>query len=181
MPYRRLFILVEGQDDKDFFEYVIVPRLHNVFYDEIRVLEYATKDNNYLKRILASISSMGADYWFTHDLDNSPCITNRKESLLQKHPFIQPHKILITTREIESWYAAGHNNDTATRLRVEPLANTTTMTKEEFNRWLPSSCTSRKAFMIELLQQFSIEDAINKNSSFRYCLSKFGIEISDLS
>lgn len=176
MPYRRLYIFVEGQDDKDFFEYVIVPRLHNVFYDDIRVLEYATKDNNYLKRMLASISSMGADYWFTHDLDSSPCITNRKEILMQKHPFVQPDRILIVLQEIESWYAAGHTHDTANQLRVTHLSITTNMTKEEFNRWIPPSCTSRKTFMIELLQHFSLEEAVSKNPSFRYCLAKFGIQ-----
>lgn len=180
MSYRRLLILVEGQDDKDFFEYVIVPRLHTIFYDDIRVIEYANKSNDYLKRLLASFTSMGADYWFTHDLD-SPCITNQKENLSRKHPFVQPDKILIVSQEIESWYAAGHSHDTAENLGISHLATTMGMTKEEFNRWIPPSCISRKTFMIELLQRFSLEEAVSKNLSFRYCLAKFGIELSDLS
>lgn len=179
MPYRRLLVLVEGQDDKDFFEHVICPRLQNVLYDDIQVHTHAKKNNNYVKGLIASFTSMGADYCFIHDMDGAPCVTTRKEILKEHHPFIQSDKTLIVTEEIESWYAAGLTPDAAATLRVKHLQTTERLTKEEFERWLPPSCLSRKVFMMELLQHFSLEEAANKNPSFRYCLAKLGIQLPE--
>ncbi|PNR93615.1 MULTISPECIES: hypothetical protein [unclassified Petrotoga] len=63
MDYKMLFILVEGDDDKRFFEKIITP-LFEGKYDQVKVWKYAQQKKEKVSKFLKSIKGMNADYIF---------------------------------------------------------------------------------------------------------------------
>ncbi|PNR88787.1 hypothetical protein X925_04970 [Petrotoga sp. 9T1HF07.CasAA.8.2] len=63
MAYERLYILVEGDDDKRFFEKIITP-LFEGKYDQVKVWKYAQQKKEKVSKFLKSIKGMNADYIF---------------------------------------------------------------------------------------------------------------------
>ena len=72
-----LYIFVEGDRDKDFFERIVKPRLVDR-YNNIIVIKYAQKRIEDINSYIGSIPSMNANYIFIADIDNSPCETAKK-------------------------------------------------------------------------------------------------------
>lgn len=99
--YRRLFIWVEGTDDERFFNTIIVPRLTGR-YDDIQVRRYSERKNDSIDKFLISIQAMGADYIFVADIDTAPCVTCKKEQLLNAFNPLETNSIAIVKAEIES-------------------------------------------------------------------------------
>ncbi len=106
MAYKQLFIWVEGPDDMRFFNAIIKP-LFAEKYDWIEVRSYAERKKEYVAAFLKSIQAMGADYIFTADINSAPCITKKKQNLLEIYPNANEAELLIIIQEIESWYLAG--------------------------------------------------------------------------
>jgi hypothetical protein len=82
MPYTRLFLLVEGDDDLRFVERVVIPKLSSC-YDFVHAWKYAQRKAEKVNAFLRSIKSMGAEYLFLGDLNAHPCFPKKKEALLQ--------------------------------------------------------------------------------------------------
>ena len=80
---KKLFIWVEGSDDKRFFEKV-VRRLIDHKYDCVKVIPYSQMTKNKMKAWFRSISCMGADYIYVADRDDFPCVSSRKQSIRNK-------------------------------------------------------------------------------------------------
>ena len=61
MPYTRLFLLVEGDDDQSFVERVVIPKLSS-WCNSVQAWRYAQRKAEKVNAFLRSIKSMGAEY-----------------------------------------------------------------------------------------------------------------------
>lgn len=173
MPYRRLFFLVEGDDDERFIQAVLEP-LFLSQYDHVKVVKYAQETPKKTRSLIRSIQSMGADCIFFRDFDRGPCLTSIKEAVQRKYSeYIGTESILVVVREIEGWYAAGINSDAAAELDIDALASTDDLTKEQFNQSAPKRFGSSIVFQREVLKRFDIDTARRKNKSFAYFHRKY--------
>ena len=177
MPYKALYILVEGDDDERFFKKILLPRLREK-HDYIKVIQYAQKPKKfeYIKKFIKSIQSMG-DYIYVTDINDSPCITAKKQEIQDKLKNIDEDRILVVIKEIESWYLAGLDDTCSKKFRISLCDTTDDLTKKQFNNLIPKKFGSRIAFMQEILKCFNIETAKHKNESFRYFCKKYDCKI----
>ncbi|MBT9174945.1 MAG: hypothetical protein DDT22_00611 [candidate division WS2 bacterium] len=83
MGYRRLFILVEGEDDIRFFEKIIAPKQREN-YNLVQTIRYAVTKKEKIDNFLKSIKVMGADYIYVIDINNSPCVSAKKQETQNK-------------------------------------------------------------------------------------------------
>lgn len=171
MVFKRLFILVEGLNDKRFFDKKIKPILEKK-YDLVEVREYADRKREKLKKFLKSIEDMKADYLYVGDINSTPCVTKKKQKIQGKFRNIDKGKIIVVIKEIESWYLAGLNEKNSKKLRIRFLKNTEKVTKQQFKVLKPKKFTSEIDFRLEILKFFSIETAKQKNKSFKYFVNK---------
>lgn len=171
MNYKKLYIWVEGEDDKRFFEQIINPMLKNK-YDFVETKSYAMMKKEKIDNFLKSIKAMNADYIFITDFNNSPCITARKQVIRNRFKNINDECIIIVMREIEGWYLAGLRDNECKKFKIPMHESTDRITKEEFDSLIPKKFDSRIDFMLEILKNFSIEIAKQKNGSFRYFIDK---------
>jgi hypothetical protein len=175
MGYRRLFIWVEGEDDARFFEKIMEPRLKKK-YDFVETRRYAAMKKEKIDNFLKSIKAMGAEYIFVVDINNSPCVTAKKQGVQNRLRNIDVDRIIVAIKEIEGWYLAGLGNIEAGKFKIRTFDNTDTITKEKFNSLIPKQFDSRVDFMLEILKNFSIEIAKQKNESFRYVIENYNCE-----
>ena len=169
---KRLFILVEGEDDVRFFGRIIKP-LFVSWYDSIEIIPYAcikrVKVNNFLK----SVRQMNNDYIFVADIDTERSVRDKKQLLYYHFDNISGRSIVIVIKEIESWYYAGLSAIAARDLGVEEHVATDDMFKEDFNELMPRHFESRIDFMFEILKSFSLETAVLKNRSFKFFVERY--------
>jgi len=172
MANKRLRVLLEGNDDERFFEDIIKPIL-SPQYDLIQVWQYAQQPRRRTKNFLRAIKAMNSHYIFLGDINKFPCVTAKIESLKNKYGrCIDAKNVTIVVKEIESWYLAGLDDKSRKELRIRTSRDTDNITKEKFNKLIPSKFDSRIDFMIEILKRFSIETGVQKNSSFAYFMNK---------
>ena len=169
---KRLFILVEGEDDVRFFGRIIKP-LFASRYESIEIIAYASikrvKVNNFLK----SVREMNNDYLFVADIDSERSVRDKKQILYFHFNDISGHRIVIVIKEIESWYYAGLSATAALDLGVTALSCTDDLFKEDFNQLMPRTFDSRIDFMFEILKSFSLETAVLKNRSFKFFVERY--------
>ena len=127
------------------------------------------KVDNFLK----SIDAMNTDYIFVTDINQKPCVTAKKQTVKKTYKKVAEDKIAIVIKEIESWYLAGLSDAAAKKFKIRAFATTDGITKEQFNSLIPKRFDSRIDFMLEMLKNFSIEIAKQKNGSFNYFFEKF--------
>ena len=169
MRYKRLFIWVEGPDDKRFFDELIKP-IFEKKYNLVEVREYAELKREKIDNFLRSIKAMNADYFYVTDINQAPCITAKKEKVRGKFKNLDEDRIIVVIKEIESWYLAGLDDANSRKFRISSFRKTDGITKEQFNVLIPKNFDSRIDFMFEILKCFSTEIAKQKNKSFRYFL-----------
>ncbi|MDI3543049.1 MAG: hypothetical protein PWP57_652 [Candidatus Atribacteria bacterium] len=179
MGCKRLFIFVEGEDDERFFEKIVEPELRKI-YNSVGIIHYATLKKKKIENFLKSIKAMGAEYIFVTDIDESPCVTAKKQKLLSIFTNIDKERVIVVIKEIESWYLSGLDDTKSKRLGIHlnVINNTNNITKEQFNQLIPGKFDSRVDFMLEILKNFSIEIAKQKNKSFKYFIEKYNYEAS---
>ena len=122
---------------------------------------------------LRSIKSMGAEYLLLGDLNAHPCFPQKIEALLQKFTQLDDRRVLVVVREIESWYVAGLADNNP--LGVQVPANTSELTKEQFNETMPKHLDSRIDYMLEVLKLFDTNTATGRNPSFHYFARRCGL------
>jgi hypothetical protein len=163
-----LVIFVEGLDDKRFFEKIIQPVFEDIGYYVI-VWDYKKEPIIRIRKFLRSIFKMGGYYIYTADIDDSPCITHKKQRVRQKLSQVDPERIAVVTKEIESWYLAVLDDcKCPISLRNCCLSNTDDIDKEKFRSLKPKKYSSDTDFMLEILKYPSIDKAINRNRSFQH-------------
>ena len=175
MANKRLFILLEGDDDERFFESVAEP-LFKERYTMIKIYKYSQKPQKHKKtaNFIKSIESMKADYIYVIDFNNAPCITAKKEEIMGELDYtVTGNKIIVVVKEIEGWYLAGLDEKTSKRLGIRKKIRTTDkITKEHFNQLIPKDMP-RIEFMLKILENYEVGVAEGKNRSFGYFLNKW--------
>lgn len=162
-----MFVWVEGPDDVRFFDRIVKPRLDKK-YDLVKTVAYSRMKNDKIINFLKSIKSMKADYFFTADINNSPCISQKKTTIKRKITNVDRNRIMVIKKEIESWYLAGLTAKLARELKLPVLTDTEGIAKEKFNQLIPNKFQSRIDFMVELLNSYNFRTARLKNRSFKY-------------
>lgn len=171
MPYRNLFIFVEGDWDERFFTKVIKPKLSSS-YQSVAPIKYARLKKEKVIQFIHSINSMSADYFFTADINEQPCIISKKQELQAIYNNrLDLGKLIIVIKEIESWYRAGLKDCKCIDLKIPTHSNTNDLTKEQFESEIPKGYDSR-TFKLMILGCYSTECAEGKNSSFQYLMSR---------
>jgi hypothetical protein len=171
---KRLFILVEGEDDVRFFGRIIKPLLAPR-YDSVEIVPYACIRRDKVNRFLQSVASMKNDYIFVADIDYEHSVRDKKQVLYYRFSNLDGGSCVIVIREIESWYYAGITGAFAQALGVSDPASTNDLTKEDFNALIPRRFDSRIDFMFEILKSFSLETAARKNDSFHFFVTRYHI------
>jgi len=171
MAFRRLWLLVEGDDEQRFFE--ALKRVFENKYDFVQTWRYAVEPRRRIKNVLKSIEAMNSEYFFLKDLNKSPCVTARIESVENEFgERIDTSNLVIVVKEIEGWYLAGLDDRSCRELGLESISNTDDVTKEHFDNLIPNKFDLRVDFMFEILKRFSVETARQKNKSFGYFMSR---------
>jgi hypothetical protein len=172
---KRLYILVEGEDDVRFFGRIMKP-LFVSRYDSVDIIPYASikrvKVNNFLK----SLAEMKNDYILVADIDTERSVRDKKQLLYHWYSNVNGSSIVIVIMEIESWYYAGLSDDTLRKFGLVALPSTDELTKEDFNLLIPPSFDSRIDFMFEILKSFSPSTAVRHNQSFRFFFERYHLE-----
>jgi len=169
---KRLFILVEGEDDIRFFGRIVKPLLVSR-YDSVEIIPYASIKRVKVNKFLKSVRLMKNDYIFVSDIDTERSVRDKKQVLYYHFNNIEGKSIVVVIKEIESWYYAGLSPESARALEVPDLSSTDALTKEDFNRLIPRKFDSRIDFMFEILKYFSLDSARMKNNSFRYFMDRY--------
>ena len=172
---KRLFILVEGEDDVRFFGRIIKPLL-TPRYDSVEIIPYACIKREKVNKFIQSVTMMKNDYIFVADIDFEHSVRDKKQILYYRFSNLNGNSVVIVIREIESWYYAGIAGALAQELGVTDLASTDDLTKEDFNARIPRKFDSRIDFMFEILKSFSLETATKKNHSFSFFVNRYHIQ-----
>lgn len=172
MTERRLYILVEGNDDERFFNRIVIPLIAPRFRS-VRLIKYACLKRARVCKFIQSIRRSGDEYLVVTDIDQAPGVRAKKQMILERFCVVQPGAIVVIVQEIESWYLAGLEASDASILGVRVPQTTDNVTKEEFNRTIPPQYTSRIAYLLEILSRFSIPSACRKNRSFHYFMTHY--------
>ena len=175
-----LYVFVEGNDDELFFETVIRPRVRPRFDHVYPVIQYSQKTTRSIDGFLRSIQSMrqqsiDVDYLFLCDINDAPCVTAKKEQVMQTYKLLESEKVIVVIHEVESWYLAGLDENGCKRLGIRNLDDTSAVSKEQFNQMIPQRVPARAIFLQQILEYFSLEVAKQKNTSFRYLCQRLGI------
>ena len=171
--FRRFTLFVEGNDDQRFADSILRPLLEPVC-DYLEIYRYAEKRPSDVRRYVISLDrTPNADYLFIADFDQGPCVTLRKSRLINRYGSLEPERILIVRREIESWYLAGLDPDSYEEFRLPTRRNTDGITKEQFDGLLPSRFEDRVDFMEEILNRYDVGTARVRNESFDYAMGKY--------
>lgn len=168
---RKLFVWVEGGSDVRFFEAVFKPLLEKR-YNRVEVRTYAVLKKSRVVNLLRGIRASDNDYILVADIDQDPCVTAKKQRLLERFRSTDGGRIRVVIQEIESWYLAGLDEASSGLLGLPALERTDHITKEDFNELIPERFDSRIDFMMEILKYFSVRIALKKNRSFAYFIFK---------
>ena len=173
MTYKQLYIFVEGEDDKRFINSVVKPLFLQYYAAVIPILYAGQKQQNIVKFIQTFNNQLNTDYIFFCDLDsrgNVLCVTKRKEIEQNKYSnCFENERMIVVKEEIESWYLAG----IAETFKMKPFADTERVTKEDFEKLIPKSFINKIDLMIEILKEYNLEEARQRNQSFAYFVKKF--------
>jgi hypothetical protein len=172
MKERRLFILVEGNDDERFFSRIIRPIFADM-YASVEIVMFACMKNEKVYRFVRSIIEMGHDYILCADIDREESVRAKKKVLNERYGLFENDHMVIIIREIESWYLAGLDERAQHRLGIRQYGATDYITKEIFNGMIPRHYTSRIAFMGDIITLFSPHAAQQRNRSFAFFCHKY--------
>jgi len=175
--YRRVWVLLEGSKDSRFFHGVLRPVLETK-YDLAQAWEYAQEPPKKTTDFIKSIKQMKSDYFLLGDINDSPCVSSKRESIKKKYQqAIDPLSVVIVVKEIESWYLAGVDDASCKEFGIPNLPHTDDITKEQFEKLMPQRFVSVVDFLSEILKKFSVETAKQKNKSFQYFMEKLQINL----
>jgi hypothetical protein len=172
---KRLFILVEGEDDIRFFGRVMKP-LFSPRYDSVEIFPYASIRRQKVNNMLKSMAQMRQDYIFVADIDQERSVGDKKQLLYHWFSDLHGSSTVVVVMEIESWYYAGIPEEILQKLGLPSLPSTDDLTKEDFNTLIPPSFDSRIDFMFEILKSFSPGTAARRNRSFAFFFNRYHLE-----
>ncbi len=173
MPFKELFVWVEGPDDQRFVDTILRVEFEK-HYDLVQVIPYAGMKTLKIIKFIESIRAIpSADYIFVADHDAATCVSTRKQELTARIKSLQTDRIAIAVREIEGWYLAGLTTTGHVQLGITEMPDTDHLDKENFDFLRSKGFSSRIDWMVEMLRHYSLARAVTRNGSLRYFVSKF--------
>jgi hypothetical protein len=169
-----IYVFIEGDADERFFNALIRPILRQR-YATVVPWQYAQRSKDDVKKALRNVRDRKADCLFLKDIDTCPCITARKQDLLNTfRKRIDPSWPVVVVKEIEGWYLAGLDDESRQELGIPTNRHrhTNDLTKEQFENLMPTKFDSLIDFMNEILNRFDVGTAKSKNRSFCYLMGK---------
>ncbi|MDE6251337.1 MAG: hypothetical protein K2M78_01680 [Lachnospiraceae bacterium] len=162
---RIVYIFVEGTDDERFFKQIFKE-------NNIKIVTYAKEKKEKINNYIKSIKSIpNCDYVLICDVDLKS-LEDKKKEMIDRFPCCEVEKIIVSIAEIESWYLAGLNEKRSCDMKVKYIHKTDDITKEKFDILVPKRM-HKINFMIEILKEFDIKVAMERNLSFNYCVQYF--------
>ena len=126
-----LYVLLEGGDDKRFFDKVFRTKFSKF---RIKIYLYAARSKESNKKYIENLRRNSWKYIVFADSDSSDaCIGKSKQRLKHKIPNTDESRTAIVRTEIESWYMAGIGHASARKLDCMFQSSTDDMTKEAFD------------------------------------------------
>lgn len=189
-----LHLFLEGKHDIVFYQAFLDEYLRDFFgFKEIYYYPYAEKMIERKRLIDLIKQNAKANYLICADLDAEfdEDIRQRKIEELANTFNIEievlQHRIFAVVVEIESWYLAGFDKDFYNKLGILAYyyENTEEITKGVFKKIVKSIRIDEIQFRDKLTRiyrnNFSIEEAKERNESFRKFLEKIELQIKRLS
>lgn len=132
-----IYILVEGIDDERFFKRILESKLYSK-YSFVQIIRYSgdelksSKNLQKYSNLIKAFVRSNNDYVFVADIDDSPCVTYKKEQIAKLIKNIDKAKIIVVKKEIESWYLAGAEDNFCSKFKIpeSEISNTEKLTKE---------------------------------------------------
>lgn len=182
MNSSNLVILVEGNDDERFFKTLSNLFLNKFFSTNPIIWKYAEEKPEKRRKFIKSINSMNNYYLYISDINDTPCVTMKREKIKEiLHEQFDENKIFIVKKKIEGWYLAGLDEKSSKKMKIKNFESTDEVTKQTFYSLIPSKYNkSYLNFKIEILNNFSLENAAKKNTSFKYFIEKFEKQMTGL-
>ena len=168
--YRRLWLLVEGADDRRFCTEVLSP-IFQTIYDHVQIWEYSQQKPSKTSGLIRSIESMNADYLLFGDIDERPCVTATKEELTTQFPVLSWDQVIVVRREIEAWYLAGLDETAHNELGLDRARSVDSVTKELFDSMVGGKANHTNT-MVNILERYDVEVARRRSPSFAYFWQK---------
>ena len=173
--YRRLWLLVEGNDDERFANAILVPEF-GCAYADVQVRQYSQRSISDRANLLKAIQSAGDDYILLCDLDEFPCVTSKKESMKKSMKSALPlpipdDRIAVVVKEIESWYLAGLGEEGCQALGIANASRPDEVVKEKFDVLIGGKANHTN-MMVEILRRYDISQARRRSPSFGYFVRK---------
>ena len=148
MAYKRLFIMIEGNDDERFFDKIIRPSIKKS-YDSTILTKYKQIKKKTIRSLINAIdNNCNDDYLYVEDINSTPCISVKKQKTQSKFENIDKNSIAVVINEIESWYLAGLDDKAAKKLTKRSFKATDNITKEEFDKLIFKKFSSKIDFML---------------------------------
>ncbi|HEY4699418.1 MAG TPA: hypothetical protein VIH27_03500 [Nitrososphaerales archaeon] len=171
MGLQKFYIYVEGNDDMRFFNNIVrnelVKRRYNV---EVRAFIPYKKET--FRKYISAHNLSKSKYLCIVDYDCSICITDKKNKIRASYNFIDPNRLIVVVREIESWFIAGVDNSNCAKMGIPIGICTESVTKGKFKKFMLKRYDDKVDFMMEILKCFSIQTARKQNRSFNYFYKK---------
>ena len=161
-----LFVLVEGRDDERFVEAAVVPLIQSSYW--IQIIHYSKQKRVKTRSVVHSARRMGACIVVIGDIDNAVCITARRQKLKDDFGLEHLQCVFLAVPEIESWYLAGLSDNSCEELGLDPVGDTSGVTKEVLLSMLPKRYASEIHFKSEVLNRFEWSEALARNPSVAY-------------
>ena len=170
---KSLFIFVEGYYDQMFVENILSEYILKEMSVIVFPIPYAEKPKRFINKEIRSKSNYNYLLFADFDSNKNPCITFKKDSLMDIFSYLDSNNIIIVREEIESWFLAGIDNSLEIFKGLNFPHNTDSISKEDFNRMLEdNSIYEKEEFLLEVSKYFDFNLAIKRNKSFKYFLNK---------
>lgn len=174
-----IYILVEGEYDEDFVRAIILP-----YFESrgkfVKIVKYRRKKEKEVRKLINFIYKQNKTCIFLADINNAPCVTFKIDWLLKEKKYtVKKEDITIVIKEIESWYFAGLSHNKREELGINDYIDVNSLTKEKLPELRPQDFDSDLDFMLSILENYSISNAVNENKSFAYFCNKYALTSPD--
>ena len=169
--YHRMWLLVEGADDRRFCTVVLCPTFR-IHYDHVSIWEYSQQKRSKLAALVQNIGSMSDDYLLICDMDARPCVTETKEAVASGVLGLSWDRVAVVRREIEAWYLAGLDEEACRELGLGRVVDVDEDTKERFDHLVGGKGEHTRA-MVDILKHYDVEVARQRSPSFEYFWRKY--------
>lgn len=186
MDCDRLFVMVEGVDDKLFFEEIIEPRIaHKV--SNVDYLRYSQKspthiDNKIDNKVKAfQEMPMDVEYIFLADREEGcESAEEKRDELERKYENLDRDKISVAVVDIESWYFGGLDQEACDNFSIPYFNATDNKGKrdimQELDSTLYTSSNVVRSFLKRITGVFDVSECKNSNDSFKKFCQTIGVK-----